>query len=345
VACTVEAVVEAAIAGTATSHVVVGVVTRVGATPGVVRTMSTAATTTKNPILRTMKPPMRENQYTLWYAERGEARRAILEFLRRCFSTRYESFGIILFVNRPEDTSLGGRSPAFTSTIWPAIDRLKRGESDPEKEISLLVARYWKPVYACVRIGWKRSNEDAKDLTQEFFLFLIEGGALKAADPTRGRFRTYLKTVLRNFLTGEHRKGTAVKRGGGLKGIAIDTVDAETRFSAPSSADPESVFDLEWARTLVSEALTEVGASLLASGREVHWKVFEAHDLAEGPEGPSYIGVANQFALTEHQVKNILQETRRRIRDSLILKIREYALNEEELWEELQYLMGLWRPR
>jgi RNA polymerase sigma-70 factor (ECF subfamily) len=248
-------------------------------------------------------------------------------------------------VGRPEDTSIGGQGGRFPSTVWPAIERLKKGEGDPEKEIAQIVSRYWKPVYACVRIGWKRTNEDAKDLTQEFFLFLIEGGALKAADPARGRFRTYLKTVLRNFLTGEHRKGTAVKRGGTLKGVAIDVADAETRFSAPASADPEAVFDLEWARALVSEALTEVGAGLIAGGREVHWKVFEAHDLAEGADAPSYQDIAVRFALTEHQVKNILQETRRRIRDSVILKIREYALNEEELWEELQYLMGLWRPR
>jgi RNA polymerase sigma-70 factor (ECF subfamily) len=245
-------------------------------------------------------------------------------------------------VNRPDDTSLGGRSPAFPSTLWPMLDRLKKGQESPEAAAEQLVARYWRPVYACVRLGWGRSNEDSKDLTQEFFLFLLEGDALRQADPSRGRFRTYLKTVLRNFLGMEHRKTTRLKRGGGLKAVPFDVDGVDRDLAATRSGDPEHVFDREWARALVSDSLTEVAAALAASGREAHWRLLEAHDLSAA-ESPAYAELAARFNLTEHQVKAILQETRRRIRDSVILKIKEYALDEKEVWEELEYLMGLWK--
>ena len=250
---------------------------------------------------------------------------------------------IIHRVNRPEDTSLGGRSPAFPSTLWPMLDRLKKGQESPEAAAEQLVARYWKPVYACIRLGWGRSNEDAKDLTQEFFLFLLEGDVLRQVDPSRGRFRTYLKAVLRNFLGMEHRKATRVKRGGGLKTVSIDVEAADRDLSATRAGDPEHVFDREWARALVSESLTEVAASLAAAGRGDHWRLLEAHDLSTASEPPSYADLGARFNLTEHQVKAFLQETRRRIRDSVISKIKEYALDEKEVWEELEYLMGLWK--
>jgi RNA polymerase sigma-70 factor (ECF subfamily) len=243
----------------------------------------------------------------------------------------------------PGDTSLGGRSPDFPSTAWSVIDRLKRGaEPDPQAAIASLLARYWKPVYVCIRVGWRKSNEDAKDLTQEFFLFLLEGEALKLADPQRGRFRSYLKTVLRNFLGMEHRKETRLKRGGAATIVPIGLPDDELPVAAPA-ADPESVFDREWARSLVAQTLAELETALRAAGRADHWEIFQAHDLAEGAEPPTYADLAARHACSESQIKTILQETRRRLRDGVILKIREYALDEQEVWQELEFLMGQWR--
>lgn len=244
-------------------------------------------------------------------------------------------------MRRSGDTSLGGDSGKFPSTIWHAIDTLKKDPADPEEIRAQIVRRYWKPVYACIRVGWNLPNEDAKDLTQEFFVFLLEGDALRLADPARGRFRTYLKTVLRNFLAGEHRKSSRVKRGGGTRRVSLDATPADLDVSY-DGAGPEEVFDREWARALVEECLAETHKALADSGREAHWRILEAHDLAAG-EVPTYPAIAERFGVSEHQVKHILQETRRRLREALIQRIRDYATEEQEVWEELEYLMGLWR--
>lgn len=257
---------------------------------------------------------------------------------RREAGTAAYSRGIM---KRSGDTSLGGESGKFPSTIWHAIDTLKKDPADPGEIRAQIVQRYWKPVYACIRVGWNLPNEDAKDLTQEFFVFLLEGDALRMADPTRGRFRTYLKTVLRNFLAGEHRKNTRVKRGGGTRRISLDAAPEDLDVPR-AEGGPEEVFDREWARTLVEECLADTQKSFSESGRENHWRILEAHDLASG-DAPSYPVLAERFGVTENQVKHMLQETRKRLRDSLIQRIRDYATEEQEVWEELEYLMGLWR--
>jgi len=240
------------------------------------------------------------------------------------------------------DTSLGGASPSFPSTVWHVLDDLKhRRSTDPEAAMSQIVTRYWKPVYACVRLGWNLPNEDAKDLTQEFFVHLMESSTLQNADPVRGRFRAYLKTCLKNFLAQEHRRDNRMKRGGGTRKISLNVPDEAYEVSAKPGTAPDEVFDREWARTLVEEVVSEIAASLKAAGREDHWKILEAHDLAANP--PNYQELGARFGISDSQVKHILQETRKRVRNSVILRIRDYALDEEEVWQELDYLMGLWK--
>ena len=77
-----------------------------------------------------------------------------------------------------------------------------------------LIALYWKPVYWHVRSRWRKSNEDAKELTQEFFTSLLERGAL-AQVRGEGRFRAFLRACLQHFLLQQHRFEGREKRGGG----------------------------------------------------------------------------------------------------------------------------------
>src|SRR5207245_607719 len=97
------------------------------------------------------------------------------------------------------DTSLGGSQQAFPKTVWEMVSRLK----DPRPEVRRsgledLCRRYWKPVYHSLRVGWTKSNEEAKDATQAFFLWLLEEEAIRGYSTERASFRTYLKSLLRH---------------------------------------------------------------------------------------------------------------------------------------------------
>ena len=93
-----------------------------------------------------------------------------------------------------EDTGIGGPGGAFPATLQSVV--LGARSEDPaerQRSFQALVAAYWKPVYKTIRLGWKRSNEDAKDLTQGFFARAMEKDFFTSYDPARARFRTFLR--------------------------------------------------------------------------------------------------------------------------------------------------------
>jgi len=96
-----------------------------------------------------------------------------------------------------DDTKMGGPSGKFPATRWSAIVAA-RSEDPAERARALetIVAAYWKPVYKYIRARWGKSNEDAKDLTQEFSARVIEKDFVGSYDPAKARLRTFLRTCV-----------------------------------------------------------------------------------------------------------------------------------------------------
>src|ERR1700722_761333 len=95
------------------------------------------------------------------------------------------------------DTQIGGQNARFPDTRPSAISAAASGDtarSRPAQEA--MVAAYWNPVYRYIRIRWRCSNEDAKDLTQSFFAAAIEKNFFEGYESTKGTFRTFLRTCL-----------------------------------------------------------------------------------------------------------------------------------------------------
>jgi len=115
------------------------------------------------------------------------------------------------------ETEIGGGDRAFPSTSLSALGSTQD-----------LIAQYWKPVYCVIRSSWAKSNEDAKDLTQEFFSrTVLEGDLARTFDPTRGSFRAFLKGALQNFMRNAARDASAQKRGGTVRTLRLDADNAE----------------------------------------------------------------------------------------------------------------------
>src|SRR5690242_3501359 len=78
---------------------------------------------------------------------------------------------------RGSETTLGGQDRHFPETTIGFLSLLRRRTDEGRRAaLEMLCARYWKPVYAYIRAGWSKSNDDAKDLTQSFFLWIQENG-------------------------------------------------------------------------------------------------------------------------------------------------------------------------
>ena len=90
-----------------------------------------------------------------------------------------------------------------------------RSFSGKPEDLEPFCRKYWKPMYAYLRASCTRKNEDAKDLTQAFFVWLMEEGRLERYDPQRGRLRGYLKVLLKRFVGHHDVAQGRLKRGGG----------------------------------------------------------------------------------------------------------------------------------
>ena len=97
-----------------------------------------------------------------------------------------------------------------------------------------LCRTYWRPIFSYVcRRGY--SSEDAQDLTQDFFLMILETNWLRQADQHRGRFRSLLLKSLQNFLHNVADKKQTLKRGGSVQFVSWDAWMAEAPSQVPIS--------------------------------------------------------------------------------------------------------------
>ena len=115
----------------------------------------------------------------------------------------------------------------FTTTRWSLVIAAGR-DATPTSRAALaeLCELYWPPLYAYARRRG-HSVEEAQDLTQAFFTRLLEKHTVQVADPQRGRFRSFLLTVLSRFLINEFERGQAARRGGGKTIVSLDQEQAE----------------------------------------------------------------------------------------------------------------------
>lgn len=242
----------------------------------------------------------------------------------------------------PQDTSLGGNVDRFPETQGDVRSVLgKPGPLAQRTHGELLCARYWRPVYAYIRIAWRKGNEESKDLTQAFFLWLLEGDALEKYDPARGGFRPFLKVLLKSFVGHEERALGRLKRGGHLNLVALDGESPALRDAAEAAtADPNQAFERVWLEQLLQDAVEAVRKRSLASGKDLRFRVYEEFTQPSKGDRPSYKELAARHRLKETDVENYLFQTREEIRTELRAALRESCENTEEFEDEWKRLFG-----
>jgi DNA-directed RNA polymerase specialized sigma24 family protein len=133
-----------------------------------------------------------------------------------------------------------GDPRAFTSTRWSLVLSAAKSQSGEEKArnaLDELCRIYWRPVFSFIcRRGF--STEDAQDLTQEFFVKILERDWLEHADRNRGRFRSLLLTSLQNFLVNAAERSHTRKRGGNMRFVSWDDwmTEAPSQLSISAQA-------------------------------------------------------------------------------------------------------------
>ncbi len=224
----------------------------------------------------------------------------------------------------------------FVSTQWSIV--LQAGKKEGKEALTLLCRRYWFPLYAYVRRRVKDVNE-AEDLTQEFFANLLEKNILAKAIPERGRFRSFLLTSLKNFLANQWDRKKAQKRGGGLKRLAFDLKEGESRLNLEpaSNLTPERMFERHWTLMLLELVLKSLEQEFKAAGKTQQFELLKPTLTGEGTS-PPYRQVAEELGMTEEAVRKAASRLRRRYRDLLREEILQTLADPADVDQEINLL-------
>jgi RNA polymerase sigma factor (sigma-70 family) len=245
----------------------------------------------------------------------------------------------------PEEMSVSKSTPErissgqFPSTHWSRVVAAG-GAGGPKARESLaaLCNAYWYPLYAYIRRrGY--SSEQAQDLTQDFFARILEKGLFAEADPGRGRFRSFLRTVCSHYLTNRRATAKSLKRGGGRLAISIDAADAEGRYARELAHEltPERIFDRSWALTLLGRVLGQLRREYEDAGRAETFEAIEVF-LTEGPRAVSHASTALKLGMTEGAVRVAVHRLRRRYGDILRREIAATLDDPSQIDDEIQGL-------
>lgn len=244
-----------------------------------------------------------------------------------------------------EDTNIGGAQDRFPLTRASLLVAVRSPQvEERSRALEALISAYWKPVYKYIRIHWNKSNEDAKDLTQEFFTRLLQKDFLDKYDPGRARLRTFLRVCVDGLVQNEHKAAHRLKRGGDAQFHSLDFESAEGELQQLEIPDPESVedfFNREWARSVFELSLARLRSECDARGKMVHFRLLELYDVEDAGKDLTYEEVARQFGLKASDVTNYLSYARREFRKIVLEHLRETTATEDEFRREARALLGV----
>lgn len=227
----------------------------------------------------------------------------------------------------------------FATTHWSVV--LAAGnKADRQSGMALrtLCQTYWYPLYAYIRHqGY--GPQDAEDLIQSFFVFLLEKDRLGSLVRDKGKFRSFLLTVLDRFRVDQWKKDNAIKRGGGRVHMSLDMTDAESRFvhEPVDTNTPEKLFDVNWAVTLLSTVFAELQQEYHDKEQDKLFETLKFCITGQRSELP-YTQLAKRLNLSEANIKVTIHRLRKRYRALLRQQVAHTVATPDEVEDELRSL-------
>jgi RNA polymerase sigma-70 factor (ECF subfamily) len=232
--------------------------------------------------------------------------------------------------------------PLFVTTHWSVVLAARdKASPDSSQALETLCRGYWYPLYAFVRrLG--HPPHDAEDLTQEFFLRLLQKAWLDAAQQERGRFRTFLIMAMKRFLANEWDRGRAAKRGGGHTVLPLDTELAESRYQRePASSPPaELLYDRRWALTLLDRSIAALRAEYESDGRAADFDRLKGFLTAERGAIP-YGEIARTLGASEGAARVAVHRMRRRFRNAFRAAVADTVADPRDVDDEVRYVVEM----
>jgi RNA polymerase sigma-70 factor (ECF subfamily) len=229
----------------------------------------------------------------------------------------------------------------FATTRWSLVLAARNSATPNARDaLATLCQAYWYPLYTFVRRRGHDADE-AQDLTQAFFVRLLEKDYLQVVDQAKGRFRSFLLASLTHFLHNEYDRARAQKRGGGRDPWSLDFRDAEGKYRLEPAdlQTPERLFERRWALTLLEQVLARLQDEWTQSGRGELFERLKAY-LLEDPNAVPYAETAKDLKTSEAAIKMAVHRMRKRYRALLHEEIGRTVDDPSEIGNEIQALFA-----
>lgn len=232
----------------------------------------------------------------------------------------------------------------FATTRWSLVrnGHVSGAQGDGDEALARLCQIYWRPIFTFIyRRGY--SAQDAQDLTQDFFLVILEGTLLRSADPAKGRFRSLLIKSLKNFLIDAAGKQKTRKRGGDVQFVSLEKWMSEApcqlSISAPAleTSPAEALFDASWAAAIAEEALRRLRMECESKGRRRVFEVLQGYLTSERAD-ICYQALSQMLGIPEPAVKSLLHQFRIKYRALLREEVAKTVGAEANVDDEIRYL-------
>ena len=231
----------------------------------------------------------------------------------------------------------------FASTRWTVVFDAAQSKLSPARARSALAqlcTLYWRPIYLFLRRQGYNS-EDAQDLTQGFFADLIETRSYARADREKGRFLSFLLGALKHFVAHAREHDRAQKRGGDIIRVPMDEAalaEAETQNKFAHGANPESIYEREWADALLRRALKRLEKECSMAGKSALFGLLKFHLHPENGNVATYESLANQLGRSATTLRSDVARLRARFRAILRDEVGSTVEGSSQVDEELRYL-------
>ena len=233
------------------------------------------------------------------------------------------------------DSRPGG---AFEPTQWSVVLASRRDSNNRPAAIQRLCSAYWLPLYSYLR---RRGHgpADAEDLTQGFFVYLIESDFLERPDPAKGRFRGFLVGALKFYLSQHYERAGAQKRGGGVQFVDWASLDAEGEYTASDhpQLDPSEAYEKTWALTLLARALRQLEAEQATAGKARQFAVLQPF-LSSTPTRGDYDAAAAALGTTRTNVAVWVHRLNHRYAELVKLEVAATVRSPDEIAAEMHHL-------
>jgi len=226
----------------------------------------------------------------------------------------------------------------FRPTRWTLLRSARDGN---DQALNELFKMYWPPVYASFRdkVG---NHHDAEDLTQSLLMDVYRRNDLANLDPGNGTFRSFIKKAIKHFFANHVAVMTAIKRGGKEKIVSIDAEDSKYLDLPKNSPndDPSLLFDRRWIATIVLQSISELRQEYAGRGKSSDFEVIEEY-LLIGDKAGNYRELGEVLGLKETAARVAVHRSRKRLCQLIRDNVRETVDNNEDLEDELGYLLKL----